>query len=457
MRVFDTLSGGKKPLHPQGAELRMYVCGITPYDDAHLGHAMSAVIFDVVRRYLEYRGFKVRYVQNFTDIDDKIIRRAQQEGLSTDEIAKRYIDQYFEEMDALNIQRADAYPRPTKEMPRIVEVIQRLVDHGYAYQAGSDVYFRVERMDDYGKLSHRSLENSVSHARVDPSPHKERPKDFALWKGAKPGEPFWNAPWGQGRPGWHIECSAMCLGYLGETVDLHGGGRDLIFPHHENEIAQTEAYTGVKPAARLWLHNGLLQMGQEKMSKSLGNLITVKEALERHTPDAIRLFFLSSHYRSPLVYSEKALTAEERAIDRLRRATEPTPCSDSARSLDPGTSHSRFVEAMDDDFNTPQALAVIFDLAREINRGKENGMNVDPACRALVELAKVLGFTLRNPSDRADIPALPFIKLLVNVREKLRVAQQYALSDYVRDSMSEIGIDLEDTPFGTQWHEQPPL
>ncbi len=453
MRVFDTLTGEKKPLVDSGVELKMYACGITPYDASHLGHAMSAIVFDMVRRYLEYRGFRVRYVQNFTDIDDKIIQRAQREGVSTTEIAERYIQQYLQEMEELNVRRAHAYPRPTQEIPRILEIIGRLVDQGHAYSADGDVYFRVERMEDYGKLSHRSQEGLDTIARVERTSSKERPMDFALWKGAKPGEPLWDSPWGPGRPGWHIECSAMCLGYLGETVDLHGGGRDLIFPHHENEIAQTEAYTGVAPAARFWVHNGLLQMGEEKMSKSLGNLITVRQALDSYSADAIRLFFLSSHYRSPLAYSEAGLAAQERALERLRRAAEPAPAVTGA-ALDPLPFHERFVTAMDDDFNTPQALGVLFDLAREINRGREERLDVAPARGALLELAGVLGLTLHGEAEARVTASRPLIDLLVQVREELRAARQFPLADRVRDRLRDLGIDLEDTPQGAKWRSR---
>ncbi|MSQ40499.1 MAG: cysteine--tRNA ligase [Dehalococcoidia bacterium] len=455
MRVFDTLTGEKKPLVDSGAELKMYACGITPYDASHLGHALSAIVFDVIRRYLEFRGFRVRYVQNFTDIDDKIIQRAQREGVSTGEIAERYIQQYLQEMEELNVRRAHAYPRPTQEIPRILQIIQVLVDKGYAYSADGDVYFRVERTEDYGKLSHRSQEGLDTVARVERTSSKERPMDFALWKGAKPGEPFWDSPWGPGRPGWHIECSAMCLGYLGETVDLHGGGRDLIFPHHENEIAQTEAYTGVKPSASFWVHNGLLQMGEEKMSKSLGNLITVRQALDSYSADAIRLFFLSSHYRSPLAYSEGGLAAQERALERLRRAAEPAPAATGA-ALDPLPFRERFLTAMDDDFNTPQALGVLFDLAREINRGREEGLDVEPARGALLDLAGVLGLTLHGEVEARVTASRPLIDLLVQVREELRAARQFALGDRIRDRLKELGIDLEDTPEGTKWRSRVP-
>jgi len=292
VRLHNTISGQKEEFAPQGDPIRMYVCGVTPYDECHIGHAMSYVVFDVIRRYLEFRGYRVRLVQNFTDVDDKIIERANRLGISPRELAEGFIERYFIDMDALNVRRADVYPRATEEIPKIIEVIYGLIEKGHAYQVGGDVYFRVRSFPEYGKLSHRAIDELIPG---EQAACKKDPTDFALWKSAKPEEPQWESPWGPGRPGWHIECSAMSLKYLGDTLDIHGGGQDLIFPHHENEIAQSEAFTGVVPFARYWLHNGLLQLGEEKMSKSLGNLITIKEALARYSADAIRIFILSSH------------------------------------------------------------------------------------------------------------------------------------------------------------------
>ena len=320
MKLWNTLTGQKEEFLPQGDPVKMYVCGVTPYDEAHVGHAMSYIIFDAFRRYLEYRGFRVRHVQNFTDIDDKLIARAQRLDVPVSELAEGYIASYFVDMDALNVQRADIYPRVTEEVPAIINLIERLVEKDFAYASEGDVYFRVERAEGYGKLSHRSLDSMIAGARVEVGEGKQNSMDFVLWKGAKPGEPQWESPWGPGRPGWHIECSAMATKYLGETIDIHGGGQDLIFPHHENEIAQSEAATGVVPFVKFWLHNGLLRLGEEKMSKSLGNLVTVKEVLAAHTADALRLFVLTSHYRSPLTYSDEALDAAERGTERLREA-----------------------------------------------------------------------------------------------------------------------------------------
>jgi cysteinyl-tRNA synthetase len=357
-------------------------------------------------------------------------------------------------MDALNIKRAHAYPRATQEIPRIIDTIRGLVDKGYAYPTEGDVYFRVTKSPSYGKLSHRTLEGMIAGARVQVDEGKEHPMDFALWKGAKPGEPFWDSPWGPGRPGWHIECTAMSLDQLGDPLDIHGGGQDLIFPHHENEIAQSEAYTGRQPFARYWVHNGLLQLGQDKMSKSLGNLVSVEEALERYSPDALRLYFLSSHYRSPLNYSDEGAAAMERSMERFRHALRPS--DNDKEPLNPGIFQERFLAAMDDDLNTPQALAALFDLSREINRAREAGRSVEEAQQALRRWGSVLGFTFqkRDVNNKGQLAAQPFIELLVTTRAELRKAKQFALADQIRDGLAQHGIVVEDTPQGTEWQYQ---
>lgn len=454
MKVYNTLSGQKDEFLPQGDEVKMYVCGVTPYADCHIGHGMSYIIFDVIWRYLQFRGYKVKYVQNITDIDDKIIDRANQLGISIGELAGKFTTRYFEDMDALNISRADIYPKATEEIPKIIEVIQGLVDKGYAYPAGGSVYFRVKNVPDYGKLSRRSLESMMSAESALGGDDKESPMDFVLWKAAKPGEPSWESPWGAGRPGWHIECSVMSLEYLGNTLDIHGGGQDLVFPHHENEIAQSESFTGIKPFVKYWLHNGLVQLGEEKMSKSLGNLITIKEALERYSPDAIRIFVLSSHYRSPLTYSEEALEAAERGADRLRQAVHGEGKGEKVGDrIDSEPYRQRFIEAMDDDFNTAQALGVLFDLARDINRVSDEGYSVVRGQQVLLELANVLGLTL-EPPEKPSLDAEPFIELLLSTREQLRQASQFQLADEIRARLAELGIALEDTPQGTVWRRK---
>jgi cysteinyl-tRNA synthetase len=453
MRIYNTLSRKKEDFVPQGDEVKMYVCGVTPYDDAHIGHAMSYIIFDVIRRYLNFSGYRLRYVQNVTDIDDKIINRANSLGVATSELAQKYTDSFFEDMDALNIRRADVYPRATGEIAKIIEVVQGLVDKGYAYESQGSVYFRVRRVADYGKLANRNLESMMAGARIETGQEKEYPMDFTLWKASKTGEPSWQSPWGNGRPGWHIECSAMSLKYLGDTLDIHGGGQDLIFPHHENEIAQSESFTGKKPFARYWLHNGLLQFGEEKMSKSLGNLITIKEALNRYSADAIRIFVLSSHYRSPLTYSGEALAAAEGGAERLLRViSRDDTTAGAGEALDAGPYYRRFIEAMDDDFNTPQALGVLFDLARAINQAADSGKGFLQAKKVLSELAEdVLGLKLEAFIAAAEIePEIQArVNNLVKEREKCRIAKQWKQADEIRDKLSEMNIILEDTPEGT--------
>ena len=473
MRIYNTFSGRKEEFTPGGDIVKMYVCGVTPYSECHIGHAMSYILFDVIRRYLEFCGYRVKYVQNFTDVDDKIIARASQSGLSTSELAEGFIAQYFLDMDALNVKRADIYPRATEEIPKIIEVIAGLVEKGHAYQARGNVYFRVSSFPEYGKLSHRDLSEMMAGASSEEKGEKEHTMDFALWKAAKPGEPQWESPWGPGRPGWHIECSAMSLKYLGETVDIHGGGQDLIFPHHENEIAQSEAFTGVRPFARYWLHNGLMQLGEEKMSKSLGNLITVKEALECYSADAIRLFVLSSHYRSPLTYSEDGLEAAERGVERLRLAAHRAS-GDGPPAPEAAIFRQRFTQAMDDDFNTAQAIAALFDLASEVNRAADEGHSTMEAQSVIMELAGVLGFSLEPRRFRIDVGGgiveiaarlginvekdvkdineqERIIQQIVDKRQELRSRREWAETDKIRSELEEQGIVQEDTPRGTPW------
>ena len=397
MKVFNSLSGRKEEFIPIGDEVKMYVCGINPYDDAHIGHAMSYIFFDVVRRYLEFRGYKLNHVQNITDIEDNIIARANKLGVSVPELTQKYIERYDEDMKALNVLPAHEYPRAMGEIDKMIEIVQGLIEKGYAYESDGIVYFRVERVPDYGKLSNRSLESMMAGARIDPGEAKENPMDFILWKESKPGEPSWESPWGKGRPGWHIECSAMSLKYLGESIDIHGGGQDVVFPHHENEIAQSESFTGKKPFVKYWLHNGLLLAGEEKGSRSLGNMITIREALKKYSADGIRIFILGSYYRSPLTYSEEAIMAAEKGADRLRQAAQIK--SEGKRAdgkIDIESYRNKFIEVMDDDFGTAQALAVLFDLTRDINRLNDGGFSVVQAQALLIELASVLGLTLKS-------------------------------------------------------------
>ena len=453
MKLYSTLTGETTDFAPaDGMTVKMYVCGVTPYSSTHIGHALSYVAFDVLRRYLEYVGFEVRHVQNFTDVDDKIIQRAQEQGIEPTQLAEQYMDDFFQTMDALNIRRAHVYPRATEEIGPIIETIGRLVDSGHAYAAGGDVFFRVQKSDGYGKLSHRTLEGMQAGSRIEIDENKEHPMDFALWKGARPGEPSWESPWGPGRPGWHIECTSMSMTYLGESLGIHGGGQDLVFPHHENEIAQSEASTGVVPFSRYWVHNGLLRLGGDKMSKSLGNLVSVEEALERFSPDAIRIYFLSSHYRSPLSYTDDGCAGTERSLDRLRHALERE--SGSGDPLDGEPYRRQFFEGMDDDLNTPRALAALFDLAREINRCSDAGQSVASAQGSLRHLGGILGLTFeeRTTGGGADSAgAGPFIDLLLETRTALRQARQFEQADRIRDGLEQLGVSVEDTPNGPVW------
>ena len=453
MKLSDTLTGKKRDFAPAGDTVHMYVCGLTPYAPAHVGHAMSQIVFDVLHRYLEFSGYGVLYVQNFTDIDDKLIARAAAESTTVHELAERHIAGFFEDMAALNVLNADVYPRATEEVPQIIELISKLLDTGYAYHSNGDVYFRVRNAPSYGKLSHRSLAGMRAGARVEPGVEKEHPMDFALWKAAKPGEPSWDSPWGPGRPGWHIECSAMALRYLGDSIDIHGGGQDLVFPHHENEIAQSEAFSGAEPFARFWVHNGLLHLDAEKMSKSLGNLVTIRDALAKYSSDAIRMSVLNAHYRGPGYYSDEAMTGAERAAARLRQAaTAPAAASSSGERSDPSAHRERFIAAMDDDLNTPQALAVLFDLAHDVNRDAEAGRDVADARATLLELGReVLGLTFEERAAAVDDELVARVQALVDRRSELRAAKAFAEADAVRGELAGLGVTLTDSAEGTTW------
>jgi len=437
MKITSTLSKEKETFTPGSDEVKIYVCGITPYAETHIGHAMSYIIFDVIRRYLRFSGYRVKYVQNVTDIDDKIIDRAGRLGITADELATRFTDSYHQDMAALNIEPADITPRATGEIDKILEVIGGLVEKGYAYSAQGSVYFRVRNVPDYGKLSRRNLDDMRAGARIEAGEEKEDPMDFVLWKTAKPGEPSWQSPWGKGRPGWHIECSAMSLKYLGESIDIHGGGQDLIFPHHENEIAQSESFTGQKPFAKYWLHNGLLKLGEDKMSKSTGNLVTIKEILAKHTADALRLFVLSSHYRSPLTFTEEGLKAAGRGAERLLQAARRNETG-RGQSLDATSYREQFITAMDDDFNTAQALAVLFDLARAINQTADSGQSIEDALKTFKDLTEnVLGLTLRKPEIRSFEE-----KLYEEYLEQLAVSQLEFAIKPIQDRLPQLENNL---------------
>lgn len=460
LMVYNTLTRRKERFETlEPGKVRMYVCGPTVYDKAHVGHAMSSIVFDVIRRYLEYRGYAVRHVMNYTDVEDKIITRAKALGVDPMQLAEGYIVEYDQHLRDLNVLPATVNPRASQEIDAIVEMVRGLIDKGYAYTVNGDVYFRVGRDEDYGRLSGRRREEMLAGVRLEVDARKESAADFALWKTARPGEPAWDSPWGRGRPGWHIECSAMILHHLGDQIDIHGGGNDLIFPHHENEIAQSESLTG-KPFARYWIHNGMLQLGGEKMSKSLGNLVTVEAFLREHEGDALRMMILNSSYRSPLTFTDAVVEQAERALERLRGALRPaSPSGEAVPSVERelaaqvGATRRGFEQAMDDDFNTPVALSHLFELVKGINQARDAGASeaaLGAAQAALRELAGVLGLRLEGEA-RGARQAAPFIDLLVEIRDELRQAKQWDMADRIRQRLQELGVVLEDGRSGTHW------
>jgi cysteinyl-tRNA synthetase len=488
LRVYNTLSNGKEefvPINP--GKVGMYVCGVTVYDFSHIGHARANVVFDVIYRYLRYLGYEVTYVRNYTDIDDKIINRANADGVRFNEISERFIREFDQDMAELGLELPTFQPKATEHVADIITLVESLVDKGYAYAAGGDVYFRVDKFAPYLKLSGRNLEEMQAGARIEVDERKRHPMDFALWKEAKPGEPFWESPWGNGRPGWHIECSAMSIRYLGETFDIHGGGKDLIFPHHENEIAQSEAATG-RPFARYWLHNGFVNINAEKMSKSLGNFFTIREVLERYDSEVLRFFLMSAHYRSPLDFSDQNLNEAEAGMERIYSALagieemlagrgepveviNPDLLNDAERELleKAGSLPERFKEAMDDDFNTALAIAHTFDLVRCINRaldeegGKSStGQALFTNVRNIVrELGKVLGVFISEPSaylERIKTRKLAGqeistaeIENLIVERGAARKSKDFKRSDEIRDYLLSRNIQLLDGAQGTTW------
>ncbi len=464
MRFYNDLTMQKEDFVPiREGEVTMYSCGPTVYDLIHVGNARPIIMFDVLRRYLEYRGYKVNFVQNFTDVDDKIIKRANQEGISAGEVAEKYIAEYWKDVEGLGVRPATVHPKATENIPQIIELVQTLIDKGFAYEVNGDVYYRTAKFRDYGKLSHQNLDDLMHGARVEVNDVKENPMDFALWKAAKPGEPAWQSPWGMGRPGWHIECSAMSNRYLGKTIDIHTGGKDLIFPHHENEIAQSEAANGV-PFVHYWLHNGFINIDNQKMSKSLGNFFHVRDVADTYGYDCIRMFMLMSHYRSPLNYSTDVLEQAQAALDRLKTAKENLDFfvqngrdgdmtqadADFVASLD--KYRARFTEVMDDDFNTADAVSVIFELVRDVNAAVSPA--ADPskalasACRDIfMELCGVLGIPFGQAEDLDS-----GIEEKIAARQAARKAKNWAEADRIRDELKAAGIILEDTPQGVKWH-----
>jgi cysteinyl-tRNA synthetase len=454
VKVYNTLSRQKDevvPLTP--GELRMYVCGVTVYDYSHIGHARSALVFDVLRRYLRFKGYRVTFVRNYTDVDDRIIRRANEAGVSASEISERYIAAEREDMASLGILPPDVDPKATEHIPEMVALIERLIAGGVAYEVDGDVYFEIRRFPPYGKLSGKNLDELLAGARVEVDERKRDPRDFALWKAAKPGEPSWKSPWGAGRPGWHIECSAMAMRYLGESFDLHGGGEDLIFPHHECEIAQSEAATG-RPFSRYWVHNGFVNMGKEKMSKSLGNTLLIRELVKRHDADAIRLFFLGTHYRNPVEWSEERVQDSARAMERFTRLLGDPLAASGAAALPARYAAFRpqFEAAMDDDLNTPQALGVLFELARALHEERERAL-ADPGARAPFAAAvgelRALGGALGLFERRSAASGPPAeVERLLAERVAARERRDFRRSDALRAEIAALGWAVEDTAAG---------
>ncbi len=480
MKIYNTLTGRKEefvPLIPE--KVKMYVCGVTVYDHCHIGHARSAVVFDVISRYLKYKGFDVKYVRNFTDIDDKIINRANQENIAWDAVAKKYTDEYYKDMDRLGVGRADVEPKATEHMKEIIDIVKGLIDKGYAYEVNGNVYFAVEKFSEYGKLSKRDKEEMMAGARVEIDERKKNPLDFALWKKSKEGEPSWESPWGYGRPGWHIECTAMSIKHLGESFDIHGGGADLLFPHHENEIAQSEAFTG-KSFARYWVHNGFITIDKEKMSKSLGNFFTIKEVLDKFDPEVVRFFLLSTHYRSPIEFSDEQLREAASSIDRyystivrindflLKEPVAKEGFSDAGKIFEELilSFKENLEEAMDDDFNTALALGHIFELIREANRfldNKPSGLKdrelLLKTKKLLFEAGNILNIFNRTPDE--------WYRSLMNIRkvglsekdifdkikerQDARQRKDWHMADTIRKELEEKGIILEDKKDRTDW------
>lgn len=467
MKLYNTMTRQKEEFVPmEEGKVKMYVCGPTVYDYIHIGNARPYVVFDTVRRYLEYKGYEVTYVQNFTDVDDKIINRANKEGKTMAEISNKYIEEAFRDADGLNVKRATVHPRVTEEMDGIIAMVQTLIDKGFAYEDHGTVYYDTKKFPEYGKLSRKNLDELIAGAseRVTIDDAKKNPTDFVLWKPKKEGEPSWTSPWGEGRPGWHIECSVMSKHHLGDTFDIHAGGEDLIFPHHENEIAQSEAANGCT-FARYWLHNGFITVDNEKMSKSLGNFFTVREAAQVYGYDCIRMFMLMSHYRSPLNYSGEILTQAKNALERLQTAKKNLEFfmangkdgelteSETAFSQTLPKFREKFCAAMDDDFNTADAISAIFELVREVNAAVSPAADPTKALAALcydvfMELCNVLGIPF--PAQAQDLDQA--IEEKIAARQAARKAKNFAEADRIRDELKAEGIILEDTPQGVKWH-----
>ena len=473
LRVYNTLGREKQLFEPiEPGKVQMYVCGPTVYDSCHIGHARSIVVFDIIARYLRAKDFEVTYVRNFTDVDDKIIDRANQLGVDCQALAEKYIKEFYEDMDALNNERADIEPKPTEHIDQIIKFIERLIEARFAYRINGDVYYSVESFKGYGKLSGRKLEDMEAGARVDIDKRKHNPFDFALWKSSKPGEPAWDSPWGQGRPGWHIECSVMSNEYLGEAFDIHGGGQDLCFPHHENEIAQSEGIFG-KPFVKYWIHNGFVNIDQEKMSKSLGNFLMIKDVIKEYRPEVVRLFLLSNHYRSPIDFTDLAMDEARAGLDKIYTLLERLEQRISLKppeDIEPGNCWEHFCEAMDDDFNTARGIGILFDTIRNANREldkykeslpleSEKELQADHA--DILRIGRILGILTESPNiyfnkkrtyalkQQSLDPAV--IDKMVQERNAARKSKEWGKADDIRNKLQEMNIIIEDRPDGTIW------
>lgn len=472
LRLYNTMSRQKEEFQPrQSGKVAMYACGPTTYNFIHIGNARMLVVFDMIRRYLIYKGYDVLYVQNFTDVDDKIIQRAHEERVNPLDLAQKYIEEYFHDARELGIQQATIHPKATEHIPDMINIIEGLIEAGLAYEIDGDVYFAVNRFPNYGKLSGRSLDDMMAGARVEVDERKKFPMDFALWKKAKEGEPSWESPWGQGRPGWHIECSAMSLKYLGAGFDIHGGGGDLVFPHHENEIAQSEGYLRGGTFARYWMHNAFITVNQEKMSKSLGNFFTVREVLEHFPGEVVRFYLLGTHYRSPLDFDDQKMIMAQKGLERLQTSIRLAGDALKREGISGGSGHaggyllnsaqnarSAFTEAMDDDFNSALGMAVLFELAKSINSFVQEYPYSSPelteARATLLELAGVLGFDLAHPASRTengDGKLAQVMELVIKIRARAREKKDWETADLIRDALKEIGVVIEDTPQGARW------
>jgi cysteinyl-tRNA synthetase len=467
MKLYNTMTHRKETFEPiEPGKVKMYSCGPTVYNYFHIGNARPFIVFDVLRRYLEYIGYDVTFVQNFTDVDDKIINRSHEENCTAKEIADKYIKEYFTDADALGIRRADVHPRVSDTIPEIIDMVQALVDKGLAYNIDGNVYYAVEKFPRYGCLSGQNIEDLEAGARIDVNGEKQSPLDFAVWKKAKPGEPYWESPWGKGRPGWHIECSAMSRKFLGKTIDIHGGGQDLIFPHHENEIAQSEGANGCT-FAHYWVHNGYININNEKMSKSKGNFFTVRDIAKKYDLEVVRMFMLMAHYRSPVNFSDELLTQAKNALERLytakfqmqyllERCEDKAPSEDEAKWADHLKAYNdQFIAAMDDDLNTADAIAAMFELVRDANSTlteASSKQTVEAALQMFNQLSDVLGLATKN-KDEKEGSLEDEIEALIEKRQAARKAKDFATADAIRDDLAAKGIILEDTRDGVKWHK----